>query len=224
MRLFSPWIRGLPRVLLLAAPVAVLGEPSLWAQQQPGQAASAQAGSTSAVQPYRYITAEERWQWFARSTAGPTSLLAAGPISAAWGTLNNSPEEYGPHWEGFGQRYAMRLTGVATSNAIEAVAGAALREDPRYVSAPAGKSLGGRVGYVIASTFLASRPDGSRRFSYSRVAGNAGSNFLSNLWREKSESTAGDAALRCLWGLTSRMSSFAFAEFGPSVFKKLKRK
>jgi hypothetical protein len=157
------------------------------------------------------------------STIGPTSLLGAGPFSAGWGTWRNSPEEYGPTWEGFGKRYGMRLTGVSTSNAIEAVAGAVLGEDPRYVPAPRGSSFGKRARYVILESFMAHRPDGTRRFSYSRVAGNVGNNFLSNLWRVESESSAADASVRCVWGLTSRMASFAFAEFWPSVKKKLKR-
>lgn len=194
------------------------------AQQQPGQPASARpAAPASAVKPYSYITGEERFKWFVSSTVGPTSLLAAGPISAGWGTLRNTPEEYGPHWEGFGKRYGMRLTGVSTGNAIEALTGAALGEDPRYVPAPSGTSFGRRIGYVVVESFMAHRPDGSRRFSFSRVAGNVGNNFLSNTWRVESESSASDAAVRCMWGLTSRMASYAFSEFWPTVKKKLKR-
>ena len=194
------------------------------AQQQPGQPASVQPGNGPILKPYQYISGEERIKWFVMSTAGPTSLLAGGPISAGWSTLTNSPEEYGPHWEGFGKRYAMRLSGISTSNAIEALSGAALGEDPRYIPAPAGSSFGRRIRYVIVSSFVAYRPDGSRRFSYSRVAGNVGNNFLSNLWRVESENTADAAAWRCVWGLTSRMSGFAFSEFMPSLARKLKRK
>lgn len=187
------------------------------AQQQPGQPA-AQAPTT-----YRFITGEERWKWFAVSTVGPTSLLGAGTISAGWGTLFNNPEEYGPHWAGFGKRYGIRLTGVSTGNAIEALSGAALKEDPRYVPAPSGSSFGRRAGHVIVSSFLSHRPDGTRRLSYSRIAGNVGNNFLSNLWRAESESSAGDAALRCVWGVTSRMGGYAFVEFWPTIKKKFKR-
>ena len=57
------------------------------------------------VPNYEPITGKQRLKWFAIATAGPMSLLVAGPLSAGWGTMLNSPEEYGPHWEGFGQRY-----------------------------------------------------------------------------------------------------------------------
>ena len=174
--------------------------------------------------PYKPITGEERFRWFAVSTVGPTSLLLAGPLSAGWGTLRESPEEYGRTWKGFGQRYGMRLTGIATSNAIEALSGVALGEDPRYIPAPAGSSFGRRTRHVLISTFVAYRPDGSRRLSYSRIAGNIGSNFLSNTWRVESESSASDASLRCVWGLASRMSSFAFSEFWPVLARRLRRR
>jgi hypothetical protein len=42
------------------------------------------------------ITSEGRLKWFIASTVGPPSLVA-GTISAGWGTLLNSPHEYGPH-------------------------------------------------------------------------------------------------------------------------------
>ena len=69
------------------------------------------------------IDAEGRMKWFVRSSVGPASL-AGGVISAGWGTMLNSPREYGPHWDGFGKRYGMRLTGVVTGNAMEASLGA----------------------------------------------------------------------------------------------------
>jgi len=209
---------GVRTSALILTAVAAWGQPPA-APQLPGM-----AGRTLSQNNYTSITGPERFKWFVMSTVGPTSLLAAGPISAGWGTMLNSPEEYGPHWEGFGKRYGMRLTGVSTGNAIEATLGAALREDPRYVHAAPGTPFGRRVKYVIVSSFLAHKPDGSTTFSISRIAGNVGNNYLSNLWRVESQSSAGDAAMRCVWGLTSRMSSYAFMEFWPDVRRRLRRK
>src|ERR1700760_2154394 len=77
------------------------------------------------------ITPSERFTWFVNGTVGPATLTG-GLVSAGFGTLTNRPREYGPHWEGFGDRYGMRLTGVVTSNAMEAGLGALWGEDPRY--------------------------------------------------------------------------------------------
>ena len=210
---------GFCRLLAAACFSAVLP-----AGQQPGELPPAAGTGQAVSQTDKPFTGEERLRWFAGSTTGLTSLLLAGPLSAGWGTLRDSPEEYGRTWKGFGQRYGMRLTGVATSNAIEALSGAVLREDPRYIPARAGTSFRGRARHVLISTFTAYRPDGSRRLSYSRIAGNVGSNFLSNTWRVESDSSARDASLRCVWGLGSRMSSFAFSEFWPVLARRLLRK
>jgi hypothetical protein len=162
-------------------------------------------------------------KWFAVSTAGPLSLLAAGSISAGFGTAINRPKEYGPHWEGFGKRYGMRLTGVSTGNAIEASLGSLWGEDPRYFQSPR-RGFGTRVKYVIRTTFVAPRRDGTLHPAYARYIGNVGNNFLSNTWRVQSENGAGNAALRCLLGVVGRMSGNAFAEFWPDVRKRVWRK
>ena len=186
-------------------------------------AAAQTATSSDAVPAYKPISGVERMKWFANSTVGPMSLFASGPLSAAWGTALNSPEEYGPHWEGFGKRYGMRLTGVSTGNAMEAALGAAWGEDPRYFRST-GKSFGGRVKYVVKATFMAPNRNGEWRPAYARQVGNVGNNFLSNLWRVDSENDPGDAALRCVWGALGKMGGNAFAEFWPDVKRLISRK
>src|ERR1700738_658475 len=76
------------------------------------------AGQTTPNVP-EPINGQQRLKWFALSTVGPQSL-AGGAISAGWGTLFNAPREYGTHWDGFGKRFGMRLTGLSVSNAAEA--------------------------------------------------------------------------------------------------------
>jgi len=52
---------------------------------------------------------------------------------------------------------------------------------------------------------------------------NAGSNFLSNTWREPSEADARHAAMRVGWGFLGRMASNTFAEFWPSVRRRIRK-
>jgi hypothetical protein len=165
------------------------------------------------------ITGRQRIDWFAKSTIGPESL-AAGLFSAGFGTARNSPREYGPHWEGFGKRYGMRLTGVSTGNAMEAGLGALWGEDPRY-SRAAGGPVKERIRNIVVMTFMARRADGSLAPAYARYAATAGNNLLSNTWRADSESGIGDACLRTALGFAGRMGSNAFAEFWPTVTKHL---
>src|SRR4051794_953245 len=60
--------------------------------------ASAQITSLAPAQlgpPTQPITGKQRVGWAVTGTVGPASLLG-GTISAGWGTLFNSPHEYGP--------------------------------------------------------------------------------------------------------------------------------
>jgi hypothetical protein len=171
---------------------------------------------------YHTITARGRLEWFARSTAGRASLVG-GLFSAALGTAIDGPSEYGPHWEGFGKRYGMRLTGISTGNAIEASLGAPLGEDPRYfhtVHSP----LGRRVKNVVDLTFRAYGSDGERHLAYARYTATFGNNFISNQWRAQSEADWQHALIRTAEGFGGRALSNTFREFAPQVFRKIRHK
>lgn len=172
-----------------------------------------------AASSYQPITGRQRFEWLKESTVGPESL-AAGLFSAGFGTAINRPTEYGPHWEGFGKRYAMRLTGISTGNAIEAGLGSRWGEDPRYFSA-AGQPFKARLKNLVVMTFAARQAHGGLAPAYARYVGNVGNNFLSNTWRADSESSVGDACVRIMLGFAGKMGSNAFAEFWPDARKHL---
>lgn len=171
---------------------------------------------------YQQISARGRLEWFTRSTVGLQSLTG-GLLSAGLGTALDSPSEYGPHWEGFGKRYGMRLTGISTGNAMEATLGAALGEDPRYfqtIHSP----FGSRVRNIVDLTFRAYGADGERHLAYARYAATFGNNFLSNSWRTQSEADWQHALIRTAEGFGGRALSNTFKEFAPEVWRKIWRK
>jgi hypothetical protein len=172
---------------------------------------------------YHGISAKGRLEWFARATVGRTSLVG-GLFSAGLGTAVDSPSEYGPHWEGFGERYGMRLTGISTGNAIEATLGAALDgEDPRYFHT-IHRPFGSRVKNIVDLTFRAYHADGERHLAYARYTATFGNNFLSNSWRAPSEADWQHALVRTAEGFGDRALSNAFREFMPQVWRKLRHK
>jgi hypothetical protein len=173
-----------------------------------------QAPSAS-IRPYHPITGKQRVQWFLQSTVGPETL-AVGVLSAGIGTARDAPKEYGPHWEGFGKRYGMRLTGVSTGNLMEAGLGALWGEDPRYFRSYH-QPFEGRVKNVVVMTFLAHNRDGELSPAYARYIATPANNFLSNAWRADSEATVHSAAVRTLLGFVGLMSKNAFAEFWPDA-------
>jgi hypothetical protein len=185
--------------------------------------ASAQINSLAPAQlgrPTQPITGKQRVEWAAISTVGPASLLG-GIVSAGWGTLFNTPHEYGPHWEGFGDRYGMRLTGVATSNAMEAGLGAIWHEDPRYWRKGDAAPFKDRIKHVFKYTFLAVDDSGAARPAYARYIAYAGNNFLSNTWREESEADASHALERTATAFLGRIAGNTWAEFWPDVKRKV---
>ncbi len=196
--------------------VLLLVTPSAAGQGLVDQPAMSVAHGSTSYQP---ITGRQRLNWTVKSTIGPVSLTA-GAFSAGFGTAMNRPREYGPHWEGFGKRYGMRFTGIATGNLMEASLGALWGEDPRYFRAT-GQSVKWRIKNVIVMTFVARQADGELAPAYARYAGISGNNFLSNSWRADSESGFGDACLRTALGFAGRMGGNAFAEFWPTLTKHL---
>ncbi|HVB57676.1 MAG TPA: hypothetical protein VNE63_14805 [Candidatus Acidoferrales bacterium] len=164
---------------------------------------------------YIPISSRQRLRWFLTNTLGPHHL-ARGMITSAFGTAVDRPKEYGPHWDGFADRYGMRLTGIVTGNAMEASAGALWGEDPRYFRVP-GEPFKVRVQHVIRLTFVARRRDGRYAPAYARFIAISGNNFLANSWRPDSEANNHDAILRTLEGFAGRMASNAFDEFWPDA-------
>ncbi|HWF92799.1 MAG TPA: hypothetical protein VN684_10980 [Terriglobales bacterium] len=191
--------------------VSITADASAQAPARRNSAASA----PDAPSTYVPITAQQRFHWFVTSTVGPTSL-AAGLFSAGFGTARNTPKEYGPHWEGYGKRYAMRFSGIATGNAMEAGLGSLWGEDPRYFRDP-GKPIKTRIGHAMKATFIAHDREGNLMPAYARYIAIPANNFLSNTWRADSEANSHSAAVRTLYGVLGRMGGNEFAEFWPDL-------
>lgn len=168
---------------------------------------------------YRPITSQESLRWFINSTVG-LPHRAGGVFVSGFGTALDRPKEYGPHWEGFGDRYGMRIACGATGNAMEAGAGLLLREDPRYFRVP-DRPFKTRAGNVVELTFASRGYDGSFRPAYARYAASFGNNFLSNTWRVHSEADAQHALLRTAGDFAGHMAANAWEEFWPDVKKRV---
>jgi hypothetical protein len=147
--------------------------------------------------------------------------MLGGAISAGWGTLLDTPKEYGTHWEGFGDRYGMRLTGLSVSNTIEAGLGAIWHEDPRYWRKGEVAPLKQRVLHVFKYTFLALDEDGNAEPAIARYVAYAGNNFLSNTWRQPSEADASHALERTATAFLGRVASNTWDEFWPDVKRRV---
>ncbi|MFN0100868.1 MAG: hypothetical protein ACKV2U_02130 [Bryobacteraceae bacterium] len=175
------------------------------------------------AQNYKPLTAEERVKWFGVSTFGPRSLFISGPFTSAWRTYTNRPEEWGPHWGGFGKRYAARLLNNTVNNGVEASLGAVWNEDPRYFRLGEG-SVGRRLGQAVKQTVMSRYGDGEYRFGFARAIGITGGSFGQKLWMPDSVTSNRDCVVRIGGNYAGQFVGNLFREFSPELLKKLKLK
>jgi hypothetical protein len=160
------------------------------------------------------ITGIGRLNWAVKSTIGPASLWT-GVITSTWGTVFDKPREYGESFDGFAKRYGLRLTGVGTSNVMEAGLGAIWGEDPRYHRSEG--TFRSRIGHAVKTTVLAENRDGRLEPAYARYIAISGGNVLSNTWRPDSQRTVGNTMERIGYGFGGRLMGNLWDEFWPSV-------
>jgi hypothetical protein len=170
--------------------------------------------------PFAAVTPWQRLGWFDQKTFG-SSNLGGSIFIASWDTLLDRPKEAGPHWEGFGERYGVSVSTNAVSNALEAGLGAIWHEDPRYRRDGARVPFKSRLGHVVEWTVLAPNRDGELRPAYARFIAFSGSSFISNSWREPSDTGAAHSLDRIAFGFLGRMGSNAVEEFWPDAKRKL---
>jgi hypothetical protein len=161
------------------------------------------------------INAQDRLGWILKSTLGPRNL-AAGLFISGWGTWHNEPPEYGPHWEGYGKRYGLRLSVGGTSNVVEASLGSVWGEDPRYRRAE-GQPVGRRLAHVFVSTFVTHDLNGNPMPAYARYIAVPSGNIISNMWRPDSQTTFSKVGVHVGLGFLSRVIGNAFSEFFPDL-------
>jgi hypothetical protein len=168
------------------------------------------------------VTQLQRLKWATVSTIGAPNL-AAGVFTSAFSTAQNNPPEYGTHWDGYGKRQALRLTGAATSSLMEAELGALWGEDPRYRRATS-TSAKSRVWHAVKTAFVAYDRNGKTIPAYARFIAIPTSNVIANSWRPDSQRTVGETTTRISLGFLSRITANTFAEFWPDIRRKLRKK
>jgi hypothetical protein len=202
-------------VCLAAAPVRAqdAGNPG-------GPLAAAPTGLTADA--YQPITGRERVNWAVIGAIGIRSLTVVGPLSAAWNTAWNTPEEWERTWSGFGKRYAQREADVAISNTIEAGLGALWHEEPRYIRSGR-KGIMPRARYAMKTVLLTQRPDGHLAPAWGRYAGNTLNNLIENAWLPPSVTTPGQTVSRVGLGFLSRLGGNLWEEYWPDVRARLRK-
>jgi hypothetical protein len=118
---------------------------------------------------YSRPNSKTRFNRYAKSIFGPVAL-GKTVVSAGYSTWRNSPEEWGPTWEGFGRRFASGLGKNAIKQTTIYTLGEAFKLDSGFYRSTK-KNTGGRLGDALLSTFVARKPNGTKVFGFPRIAG-----------------------------------------------------
>lgn len=126
--------------------------------------------------PYVRPSGKQRFKWYVDSMFGPVSV---GKTVALAGieTWRNSPEEWGPHWDGFGKRVASGLGKGIVKNSIQFGLDEALTIDSHYYVSK-NKSVGARVINALISPVTARNKNGDRVIGVPRLVGTYASSII----------------------------------------------
>jgi len=165
-------------LLFIAAAVSI----SAQAAPQPSPTPDTTMSPTSTVSAqYVRPTAKTRFNRYLGSMFGPTAL-AKRVVSAGWSTWRNSPEEWGPHWEGFGKRFASGTGKTIIKSTVQYSLEEAFKLDSHYYRSK-NKSVGARVRNALISPVTARDENGKRVFGFPRIIGTyTGSIVAAETW------------------------------------------
>lgn len=126
-------------------------------------------------------SAKTRFNRYLGSMFGPVAL-GKRVVSAGWSTWRNSPEEWGPQWEGFGKRFASGTGKTIIKSTVQYGLEEAFKLDSSYYRSK-NKSVGARVKNALISPVTARDENGKRVFGFPRIIGTyTGSIVAAETW------------------------------------------
>jgi hypothetical protein len=125
---------------------------------------------------YTPPTAKARFRRYVNSTVGPFTL-ARNVAYAGLATWENSPEEWGGQWEGFGKRVASNFGKNLIKQTTIYGLDEALKLDSGYYRAK-GKSNGAKIRNALLSPVTARTRSGKRVIGIPRIVGAYSGNII----------------------------------------------
>lgn len=121
------------------------------------------------TQTYVRPDAKKRFNRYLKSMFGPMAL-AKSVAGAGLSTATNSPEEWGPQWEGFGRRVASNLGKSAIKQTTTYALDEAFKLDSGFYRSQK-RDFGSRLKNALLSPVTARNERGQRVFGFPRVVG-----------------------------------------------------
>jgi len=193
--------------------------PRLRAQVADTKEQSGGAASEVAVQPAHVpMSQEQRRHQYFRNLISPLSL-ASSAASAGIGQARDAPAAWGEGGQGYARRFGSSFAQHLVRETLVYGVSSVLHEDNRFVPSDE-PTAAGRLRDAVAGTFLATKDDGSRSVSVSKITGLAGSAFLSRLWQPPGHRSAGNAGTNIAIGVGVAVGFNVAREFVPRIFRR----
>jgi len=165
--------------------------------------------------PYVGQTQNERFRYYLQHMFSPESVLRAG-AAAGINQAMNAPWEWGQGGIGYGRRFASAYGEHIVQSTSMYGLGTILHEDNRYfLSGETG--FRPRLKYALLSTVMGMHDDGTRHFSFSRVASYGIAAGVSRVWQPPSTSGPGSFAGSFAVGIAAEAGFNVVREFFPRI-------
>lgn len=167
------------------------------------------------------LTPHEKFKYRVVEQFGIRGFLGTA-ISAGIGEGLDIPDAWGPHWDGYGKRYASGFA-VGISRQVFALGlDDVLHQDPRYFPSSQLR-FGPRLGNVLKQVVVTKNDNGHSAIASSRIVSALGAGLLANAWQPEGHSSIGDGLERGGLSLAGDAAFFCLQEFMPftrnSVFR-----
>jgi hypothetical protein len=144
--------------------------------REPSSAKSTGDHNSPQVNGYTRPDANTRLKRYLNSMFGPAAL-GQQIARSGFATWQNSPEEWGPHWDGFGRRVASSVAkNVIRQTAIYGLDGAFKLDSHFYRSKK--KDLGSRLTNALISPVTARNAKGKRVIGFPRIVATYSSSII----------------------------------------------
>jgi hypothetical protein len=156
---------------------------------------------------------------YTHQTFGPPALVF--PALGAGLRMLNPPNHYPHEWTdgagAFGRLYGSSLATQTSKRTAEFLTEAVLHDDPRYLPAAQGSSVGVRVFHAISYTFVDRTDSGHRTLAFSNFAGAAAGGFVGMGYLPNGFNDVTHAEQRTLTEFASLGISNILGEFAPQL-------
>lgn len=172
------------------------------------------------------LTLEDKFKFYTHQTFGPPALVfpALGAAFRMAGPPNNYPHDWTDGGGAFGRLYGSTLATQTSKRTAQFLTEAALHEDPRYLPARPGSSVGARVFHAISYTFVDRTDSGARTIAFSNLAGAAAGGFVGMAYLPDGFNDTTHAGQRALSEFMAIGVSNITGEFAPQlapIFRKI---